>query len=179
MAEIPSDFKSVCLKVATLQDTPESKLALKEILTGAAYALAKSYRLDYSRDASAVSRSDYLGVASILIDLSRGTLPNEGQWLAGFYFNSALLRIAAGYHRTLKILTGENEGKHCLKLLARERGLISDHELSSIETIWKEVNDFKHSAVRSAYEINSRRTVDLKEALEGLRELVELASRCP
>jgi len=31
----------------------------------------------------------------------------SGNWLAGFHFNSALFRIAATYHRGLKVVSGK------------------------------------------------------------------------
>src|SRR6266852_8279589 len=38
--------------------------------------------------------------------LERGEIRVSGKWIAGWYFNSALFRIAAVYHRLLKVVSG-------------------------------------------------------------------------
>jgi hypothetical protein len=38
--------------------------------------------------------------------IAGGQLRFDGKWMAGFHFNSALFRIAAVYHRILKIVVG-------------------------------------------------------------------------
>jgi hypothetical protein len=42
--------------------------------------------------------------------ISVGEVRTDGKWIAGFYFNNALFRTAAVYHRILKIATGKKTG---------------------------------------------------------------------
>lgn len=39
--------------------------------------------------------------------VARGMVRTSGNWMSGFYFNSALFRIAASYHRGLKVVSGK------------------------------------------------------------------------
>ncbi len=39
--------------------------------------------------------------------VAKGRVRTSGNWLAGFHFNSALFRIAATYHRGLKVVSGK------------------------------------------------------------------------
>ena len=155
-------------------------MALKEILMGAAYALARAYELDICRKASpqAGSYSDQFSVKPILEDFSRGELPRGGQWLAGFYLNSAVNRIATGYERTLKILLGLDTKKHydmeCLTLMATKMGYISDDKVSALKDICAENNQYKHVHQTP---INRKRIVNEERALKALQELEEIVSQ--
>src|SRR5260370_15693052 len=52
-------------------------------------------------------------------DVANGTLRISGNWMAGFHFNGALFRIAASYHRGLKVvLKQENSQDKKDRLLA-------------------------------------------------------------
>ena len=72
---------------------------------------------------------------------------------AGFYFNNALFRLAAVYHRSLKVVTGNEEKSDVyVKALlteaqkrfekARQRSWDNDN----IGKIYNEVNGLKHTA---------------------------------
>ncbi len=70
------------------------------------YALARAMILRFAdRTGSALPASYPAELSGILADIGHGQLPQDGQWLAGFYFNSGLQRLAALYHRALKVLT--------------------------------------------------------------------------
>lgn len=52
---------------------------------------------------------DIKPVGSRAFQIGKGKVKTDGLWVAGFYFNNALFRIAAVYHRVLKIVTSRDE----------------------------------------------------------------------
>ena len=176
VAEILAQLKEIALGGANLPGTTPIELAMKEILTGATYALARSIELGFYRSSQddAVSTTDQFDVESILKGIHAGLIPHEGQWLAGFYLNSAIYRIAAGYHPALKILTGKNW--HTVPRLvswAKREKLIKNDDINYLDKIYDEVKKFKHDPA-GPHEV---RIVTLKLALDGLSQLISLASR--
>jgi len=86
---------------------------LLDYLYGAVHALARAHALNY-RDRTGPLPGDYQ--ANMLKRMHRailGRLSYHGPWLAGFYFNSAIQRLAAAYHRTRRAVPCQSEGfKH-------------------------------------------------------------------
>lgn len=79
-------------------------------------------------------------------NVAEGTMRTSGKWLAGFYFNSALFRIAATYHRGLKIvLVKENSDKKKSDLLKLVVAAYPEWKHQCLEEIWTEVNLLKHT----------------------------------
>ena len=71
---------------------------------GAVYALFFAKRGDFT---DRTSRSiDINAVQKRAAQMAAGDLRPDGEWMAGVHFNSALFRIAAVYHGTLKITVG-------------------------------------------------------------------------
>jgi hypothetical protein len=99
--------------------------------------------------------------------LVSGTLPTGGWWMAGYYFNSALLRIAASYHQCLKLITGEKR-----KLVAGLLELIPAFPHESLTKVHIEVNSIKHD--RDG--LDAGRTVMFDEAVAAIEELLALIS---
>lgn len=105
-----------------------------------------------------------------------GTVRTDGQWMAGFHFNSGLFRIAAAYHRALKVVLGEPQSREFapalqpraakLYLSWNSRGWKSGRN----EDVYKEVNHLKHTP-KGVYE---GRTVRFKHAVEAAEELLDL-----
>ncbi len=119
--------------------------ALLGILLGSLYGLARAVQLGYEdRTGRALSLQYSKELRGLLADLEKGNLPSEGQWLAGFYFNSALHRLAALYHRSLKILTGRDDNAPSLLEYAVKAKLLKKEHVSALATVHKEVNKLKH-----------------------------------
>lgn len=105
----------------------------------------------------------------------------RGKWIAGFYFNSALFRLASVYHRSLKIGIGEPTSRdhvgrendpNSLISKAKERYQAwknSAWENTNIHEIHQQVNQLKHQAEGSYY----GRTVNEDQAMSAARELLE------
>jgi hypothetical protein len=103
-------------------------------------------------------------------------LRTEGKWTAGFYFNNALFRTSAVYHRSLKILTGNEEGIKGLKdlgpladrLYQKARGVPWANE--SVRKVHCEVNGLKHTSGG----ISSGRDVPFEIAVRAVEEILEI-----
>jgi hypothetical protein len=104
-------------------------------------------------------------------DIAGGAVRTSGNWLAGFHFNSALFRIAATYHRGLKIVSGK-ESSDLKKgaLLRLVEPSFPDWQHKCLDKIWDEVNCLKHTADG----LFSSRTVSRHEASSAIAELLEL-----
>jgi hypothetical protein len=107
-------FRDVSLyaeRIATLLKSPvvakNSDLeACLDDLLGALYALV------FAKQAGFVHRVDRpIEISAVIThaeQVSKGEVRVDGKWIAGFQFNSALYRISATYHRTLKLVIGKD-----------------------------------------------------------------------
>ncbi len=149
--------------------------ALDDLL-GAVYSLiyAKGHR--YAERQQSLSPEDMQNVHLRAVDMSAGKVRTEGQWTAGFYFNNALFRLAAIYHRTLKIITGrENEKVYVETLRPLAKALFQNWtsrpwEDANIGKVHTQVNGLKHGA-DGIYE---GRKVVFDEAVRASDELLSL-----
>ena len=103
-------------------------------------------------------------------NVASGWIQAEGKWIAGFHFNSAILRVAAVYHRSLKIALDDPDTKAfamTLRPLAKARyPKWSDDNAAAIH---REVNTIKHEAGGLR-----RRTTTPEEALKAIEEVIAL-----
>ena len=107
--------------------------------------------------------------------LSKGEIKSTGPWIAGFHFNSAIYRLAAAYHRVLKVVTGNpdtGERVDILRCVAERRfrswtGAAWSH--TDLDEVLGQVNKLKHS--RGVF---YRRTVKYDQAMNSANELLEL-----
>jgi hypothetical protein len=108
--------------------------------------------------------------------IAKGKVRTDGKWMAGFHFNSALFRIAAAYHRGLKVVLGDPKSREFAPALQPKAAALyrtwrsSDWQSRSNEAVYREVNDLKHTP-QGVYE---GRTVQFKEAVEAVEELLDL-----
>jgi hypothetical protein len=146
-------------------------------LLGAVYSLmyAKHYKFD--------TRPQPLGqkdIQSVLVRARRmalSKLRTEGKWTAGFYFNNALFRTSAVYHRSLKILTGNEESNNkglkvlgpCADKLYQEARKIPWAN-ESVRRVHCEVNGLKHTSSG----ISSGRDVPFETAVRAVAEILEI-----
>jgi hypothetical protein len=96
--------------------------------------------------------------------------------MAGFHFNGALFRIAAAYHRGLKVVLGEPKSRKYAPALQSNAAALyrawksSDWQSRSNEAVYQEVNGLKHTP-QGIYE---GRTVHFNQAVEAVEELLNL-----
>lgn len=110
--------------------------------------------------------------------MSTGSVRTEGKWTAGFYFNNALFRISAVYHRALKMVTGkehEKNGIYIGTLRPIAESLFQNWENrgwtnTNLAKLHKEVNELKNRPDG----IYQGRDVQFTEAVGALDELLTL-----
>ena len=113
--------------------------------------------------------------------LAAGTLRLTGPWTAGFHFNSSLLRLAAVYHRSLKILTGQLGPRiyvdTLLPVIQVAYATWTGHAWSNtnIHQLHRQVNDLKHTPEG----VYGGRTVSYAVAVAALGELLDLLEGWP
>jgi hypothetical protein len=71
---------------------------------GAVYALIQAKKKNFQDRPG--RRVKINPVAQRAARIAAGHVKTDGLWIAGFYFNNALFRTAAVYHRILKVATG-------------------------------------------------------------------------
>lgn len=170
-------------RIAVLLDSP-SVLARRSLpaclddLLGAVYALMLAKHHDYvDRMGIPLSDANIKDIGVRAKDMSHARLRTEGKWTAGYYFNDALYRIAAVYHRALKVLTG-NEAKknlyvHDLLPLAeseylRRTGRSFEH-VTDLDEVYREVNGLKHTSKG----IIDTRSVSFQQGMDSLNKILD------
>lgn len=105
-------------------------------------------------------------------NVAAGSIRRSGKWLAGFHFNSALFRIAAAYHRGLKVVAGKEASKDDSKgdLLRLVEPAFPDWKHSALDHVHKEVNKLKHDGTALTF----ARDVTWAQAKGSVTELIEL-----
>jgi hypothetical protein len=115
--------------------------------------------------------------------LAKGDVRIDGKWMAGFHFNSGLLRLSAVYHRSLKVVTNNVGRKKDIPTLLAQLDEPTHfpnwagHVWSrvNIAKVHSEVNDFKHTAQG----LNAGRNVPYGVAVDAVEELLELLEKWP
>ncbi len=154
---------------------PSMQASLDDLL-GAVYSLIYAKAHEYDDRQQALSPKDIQAVTVRAKDISAGRVRTEGKWTAGFYFNNALFRISAVYHRALKIVAGREGSRDYVealrpiaeKLHQRRRGKVWTN--TNLAKLHREVNELKHTA-DGIYE---GRNVQFEEAIQALEELVNI-----
>ena len=110
-------------------------------------------------------------VAQRAARIGAGNLRTKGLWIAGFYFNNALFRTAAVYHRVLQIAAAPHTGRNDVPTLqtaviARYPGWNSIR----LHKVHSQVNELKHEP-QGVYH---GRLVTYEDALTAACDLLDL-----
>jgi len=144
--------------------------------------LGAVYSLMYAKHYKFIGRPQALGqkdIGNVLIrarKMATSKLRTEGRWTAGSYFNNALFRTAAVYHRALKILTENEQSKKWVWELEPEA--MSRYKAArnapwtnkNVSKVHDEVNDLKHTSSG----IIDGRDVEFETAITAVGEILEL-----
>lgn len=112
-------------------------------------------------------------VAQRAARIAAGNVKTDGLWIAGFYFNNALFRMAAVYHRILKIVAGPvRRGRKDDVPTLQSEALARFGSWNSIKLhkVHSQVNELKHEPQG----IYSGRLVTYQEALTAIGDLLDL-----
>ena len=170
-------IRQLSVEIKNLHDKTIDQTAIRGFISGASYSLKKALKLNYSDYTDISYLPEYRKQLSIINGhMARGKCPLSGQWLAGFYFNSALQRLASGYERILKLLIPSSEKKMTQKKrakLAVEKGYISEADNQIFKDIQDEVDRLKHDPFGSI----KGREPSTDDAIKSLINLVKLFKR--
>jgi hypothetical protein len=168
-------------RIGTLLDSQKvqsctSMQASLDDFLGAVYSLIYARNHDYDDRQQALGQSEMRSVHIRATDMGTGKVRVEGKWTAGFYFNNALFRISAIYHRALKIVANKEAKRDwadTLRPVAESLFQSWENRLwtnTSLVNLHKEVNDLKHTASGNYH----GREVKFPEAVSALNELLNL-----
>lgn len=153
------------LTAPSVRSNPDLAGSLDDFL-GAVYALIQAKRHDFTDRAA---RPIEIGaVEKRALQIAAGRVRTDGKWVAGFYFNDALFRTAAVYHRILKIVVGKSAYAPTLRIDAQR--LYPSWTSDELALVHSQVNDLKHTPRG----IHDRRTVTYAVALAAVSELLDL-----
>lgn len=165
-------IKSIAADLGSYPCNTEEDLGLKGFILGALYSLLRATQLNYLHRTGPALPTGYENeLNEIGESFARGEVVDEGQWLAGFYFNSAMQRLASGYHRGLQLVTGDILEAHELADIALKRKLLLTDDIKFLDTVHGEV----HKLHRDRYGLLKGRTISLADAIEAARQLLNLA----
>jgi hypothetical protein len=143
-------------------------------LLGAVYSLFFAIHHDFSERPNALATDNIKSVQVRANHMANGRVRTEGKWTAGFYLNNALFRIAAVYHRALKLYMGDSKsGLERLVSNARakyKRVQGQNWESGALWRVTDQVNNLKHRENG----IIKGRDVGLTDAIKSADELLAL-----
>lgn len=140
---------------------------------GATYALGMAHALDYDDRAEAGRGQRMWDLASAIAqDLSHGRdLPRDGEWLAGYCFNNAIIRIAVSYEHIVRHVTGMHGREDINKLIKTATPL---GFLERWEKAWRpmhnELNAIRH---RNDFIDGPQEQVTYAFTVHSLEQLIE------
>jgi hypothetical protein len=147
------------------QGNPALAGSLDDFL-GAVYALIQAKQHDFTDRAG--RPIEIAAVEKRAAQIAAGRVRTDGKWIAGFYFNNALFRTAAVYHRILKIIVGEEA--YVPVLFPKAQALYPGWTSVGLAKVHNQVNELKH-APRGVYD---KRTVTYRDAVAAVGELLDL-----
>lgn len=168
-------------RIAKLIESPKSQsthylVAMLDDFLGAVYALilATHNKPPFKERTGPIEVPVVLKRAK---QVAGGKVRMAGAWFAGFHFNSALFRLAATYHRALKVVTGNESNRKIYRDDLLEHAMASykkwtgaNWKHAELDEIYDEVNYLKHEAEG----IYQERKVTLEEARLGVEEVLGL-----
>ena len=118
-------------------------------LTGVVYALDEYYQIVNVIASTKMKEQEYIQEAdNVLTSILNNQTPTEN-WLRGFYYNAALMRLDAAYERFFKAFIGKQgiDGPKLYKEIRNKLSslfLIKKYEDSNFGKVRHEVNSLKH-----------------------------------
>jgi hypothetical protein len=155
-------------KVQADADLPD---ALDDFL-GAVYALVLAKSLGFTdRPTGKQTERDKVKVRAEQV--SNGRIRLDGKWMAGFHFNSGILRLSAVYHRVLRLITADHQKGHMVADLLPKLSYAWSN--TNIAKVHNEVNKLKHDSGG----LGQGREAKFGQALDAVDELLNLVELCP
>jgi len=141
---------------------------------GAVYALERAQQLDYQGQSQeeGKGRRRTQEVKVLLADFLKGrSLPSDGEWLAGYFYNDALFRADVCFEHITRYFTNlrGNERINALIVKALLCGFPHDYLMPWWPKIRDEVNALKHKS----HEFLEGPGLDYNDAVPHIKKLVQ------
>ncbi len=159
--------------VLKLTATTNTGRGFKGLMLGVVYSLRQAADLGFASRTGSCVGPDY----SAELDETGAALVGHKQvpnhWLAGFFFNSALIRIAAGSHRALRTLYRTNTGRFAeLADRAVRENKVEERDIDWLRKVYHDVNAFKHEG--HAELLEGRQVETIEHGVKAAGQLVRL-----
>lgn len=155
-----ADIGALASRMLPLIEANTDLLPVLDYAAGALLCLQEAQRCGF-KDRPGPCEPEYVEqVAMAVKEMRDGKMPDADFWIAGWHFNSALVRIVASYDRAKGVFKAAN----------RRHGAsaVIDHHHEKIDKIRKEVDLLKHQGTGNT----PSREVQFAEAVKGLQELL-------
>jgi len=150
-------------RLLPLVENHDDLLAVLDYAAGALLCLMEAERCGFKEREEPCAPNYQDRVATLIREMQAGGRPQADFWIAGWHFNSALVRIAASYDRAKGVFRQRQRNQGA----PRKPDVQHDH--TRIDKIRKEVDSLKHVPTGNA----EGRAVRFQEALVGLEELID------
>ncbi len=156
-----------------------------DYLLGALHALFRAHQLEFVDRSGPLNATYWTGPLTRVRYMEAGEIRTDGKWLAGFYFNDALARIAAALDRMVTLIERRTHGaKQSGKLRERLQALrwgtwctpdfiLPGGQPSKAYRVYAEGNFLKHDPSGCA----PGRSVSFADAIAGLGEVLDLTQK--
>lgn len=159
-----------------LVKTGSENVHLGRFIAGVAYALEQ-----YERLAAIVPKQDrsdefYSDETLQLLSSIRRPVEPPANWLRGFFYNAAIMRLDAAWERSLRVIlrdTTDANGPTLYAQLLPTEPTLPAYESSIFKQVRKEVNALKHKLEGASEDIREKPEV----VQQGLEELLALLER--
>jgi hypothetical protein len=170
---IPERLQSLATRLGQLTAQYDEQTTPLNFAVGALHALAMAHALKYDGRAEAGrGRRMWQLASTIAQNLSHGgELPTAGEWLAGYYFNDAIIRIAVSFEHIVRHVTNRHSRKDNIDTLIQAATPLGFQE--SWGKAWRPLQD-ELSAIRHRNEFvdGPKIEVDPLLAVDALEQLI-------
>ena len=148
------ELKRLAARINSVRPKDPQQATIYNFVFGALYALARAEELGFPTHGYGpgigMQRSREVALRAIALK-NLGRVPRTGHWLAGFYFNDALIRADVCYEHVTRFFTKKKGGDiHALIKWAAASGFPKDMLEPAWRDIRDEVNNLKHNSLEFA-----------------------------
>ena|SRR5215471_9151118 len=159
-------------------DSDAAHVHLSRFIAGVMYALEEYERLATIVPKHKQTDSFYCNELKHLLSAIQDRKAPPPNWLRGFFYNAAVMRLDAAWERSLKIILKTKKGnlRELYKKLRRRNPTLPEYDDSICKRVRKEVNDLKHQDKGPSEDTRENPAI-LREALKQLLDLLSPRNR--
>jgi hypothetical protein len=139
-------LRDLAARLSIFETTSGPETTPLNFAVGAIFAFVKAdeFGFQFGTDLGRGLRT-WIEARAICENIARGILPTMNNWLAGYFYNDGIIRIAAAFEHLIRLETG----KHCheqlrdLKMLGEKYGF-SPESMLSFARVHDELSAIRH-----------------------------------